>query len=66
MADPVQNLSQFRLAETDDGYLLEITGDAGGNLTLAASPEQVDAIIDALDALLSDEETAADEVDEED
>jgi hypothetical protein len=61
MTDTIQNLSQFSLAETDDGYLLEITGDAGGSLTLAASPKQIDAIIDALDALLSDEDDAVDD-----
>jgi hypothetical protein len=61
MAD-VQNLSQFTLAETPDGYLLEVEGDGGGSLSVAATPEQIDAIIDALDDLLSADEAAADEV----
>ena len=61
MTDAIQNLSQFNLAETDDGYLLEIVGDAGGKLTLAAAPEQLDAIIDALVALLEDEEADTDD-----
>ncbi|MES2860698.1 MAG: hypothetical protein V4701_04465 [Pseudomonadota bacterium] len=60
--DDIQTLTQFNLAETDDGYLLEIGGSDGGLLRVAASPEQIDAIIDALDALLSEDEAAVDEV----
>ncbi|CAN5147051.1 hypothetical protein BH09PSE1_BH09PSE1_21350 [soil metagenome] len=56
-----ETLSQFNLAETDDGYLLEIGGDGGSVLTLAASAEQIDAIIEALDALLSPDADAIDD-----
>ena len=59
--ETIQTLTQFNLAETDDGYLLEIGGDGGSLLRLAASPEQIDAIIEALDALLSDEDDAVDD-----
>lgn len=63
MADEkTQALSQFSLSETDDGYLIEIEGDGGGSLTVEATPEQLDAIIDALDALLSEADAEADEV----
>jgi cephalosporin-C deacetylase-like acetyl esterase len=58
MTKAIETLSQFNLAETDDGYLLEIGGSGGGSLTLAASAEQIDAIIEALDALLSDDDDA--------
>jgi hypothetical protein len=58
MTDAIQKLSQFNLAETDDGYLLEIGGDKGGLLTLEATAEQLDAIIEALDALLSADDDA--------
>lgn len=61
MAD-VQALSQFTLSETPDGYLIEIEGDGGGSIAVEASPEQLDAIIDALDDLLSEDEAAADEI----
>ncbi len=61
MAD-VQSLSQFTLSETPDGYLIEIEGDGGASIAVEASPEQLDAIIDALDDLLSEDEAAADEV----
>lgn len=63
MTDPdIQTLTQFNLAETEEGFLLEIGGDGGGLLRLAATPEQIDAIIDALDALLS-EDDAVEEAD---
>ena len=56
MADAhVQSLSQFTLSETPAGYLLEIEGDGGGSLAVEASPEQLDAIIDALADLLEDD-----------
>jgi len=60
----VETLSQFNLAETDDGYLLEIGGDGGSVLTLAATAEQIDAIIEALDALLSAEVDAVEDDEE--
>ena len=50
---PFETLSQFNLAETDDGYLLEIGGSGGSVLTLATTAEQIGAIIEALDALVS-------------
>ena len=63
MADEkTQALSQFSLSETDEVYLIEIEGDGGGSLTVEATPEQLDAIIDALDALLSEDDAEADEV----
>lgn len=61
MADVIQKLSQFNLAETDTGYVLEIGGDKGGLLTVEATAEQLDAIIEALDALLSADEDAAED-----
>ena len=63
MTDAVETLSLFNLAETDDGYLLEIGGSDGAVLRVAASAEQIDAIIEALDALLSDDDDAVDETD---
>lgn len=61
-----EKLTQFALSETDEGYLLQIEGDQGGTLTLETSPEQIDAIIDALDALLSEDDAEIDAVDDED
>lgn len=65
-ADQVQNLGQFTLSETPDGYLIEVEGDGGGSIRVEASPEQLDAIIEALDELLSEDEGAVDEVDDAD
>ncbi|WP_309627749.1 hypothetical protein [Brevundimonas sp.] len=63
MAETIPTLTQFNLAESDDGYLLEIGGSDGTLLRVAASAEQIDAIIEALDALLSDDDDAVDETD---
>lgn len=56
MTSPIESLSQFNLAETDDGFLLEIGGSGGSLLTVSASVEQIEAIIGALDALISADE----------
>ena len=61
MAEP-RPLEQFRLEETDAGYLITVEAKGGEALSVEASPEQLDAIIDALDDLLSDD----DELDLED
>ena len=61
MAEDIPTLTQFNLAESDDGYLLEIGGSDGTVLRVAASAEQIDAIIEALDALISVEDEAMDE-----
>jgi len=67
MADQdVQNLSQFILSETPDGYLIEIEGDGGGKLALATTPDQLDAIIEALDDLLSEDDSIDEVEDDED
>ena len=60
----VPTLTQFNLAETDDGYLLEVGGSDGSVVRVAASAEQIDAIIEALDALLSDEDDALDDIED--
>lgn len=65
MAD-VQPLSQFTLSETPDGYLIEIEAEGGQSLAVSATIEQIDAIIEALDQLLSEDDADADEIDEAD
>ncbi len=64
--DDIQSLTQFNFAETEGGYLLEIGGSDGSLLRVAATPEQIDAIIDALDTLLSEDDAAVDAVDDAD
>lgn len=61
MAASIPTLTQFNLAETDDGYLLEVDGSDGSTVQVQASAEQIDAIIEALDALLSDEDDAVED-----
>jgi hypothetical protein len=55
MPDP-RPLEQFRLEETEAGYLITIQAKGGEPMAVEASPEQIDAIIDALDDLLSDDD----------
>lgn len=57
-------LERFRLEETDAGYLITIEAQGGDALAVEASPEQLDAIIDALDDLLSEDDELDDEEDE--
>ena len=66
MADTIPTLTQFNLAEGDEGYLLEVGGSDGSVVRVAATAEQIDAIIEALDALLSDEDDAIDDGADED
>lgn len=66
MAETIPALTQFNLAETDDGYVLEIGGSDGAVLQVAATAEQIDAIIEALDALLSDEDDEVEDLGEDD
>ena len=58
-------LEQFRLEETESGYLITIQAQGGDALAVEASPEQLDAIIDALDDLLSDEDLDFDDEEDE-
>ncbi|WP_417231311.1 hypothetical protein [Brevundimonas sp.] len=59
MAD-IPALTQFSLSENEDGYLLQLEAADGQAMTVSATPEQLDAIIDALVALLEDDEEDAD------
>lgn len=62
-----QNLERFTLEETDDGYLLSVGSDDGQAIEVAVSPDQLDAIIDALNDVLGDEDNEVfDEEDDED
>lgn len=65
MAEP-RLLEQFRLEETEAGYLITIEARGGEALAVEATPEQLDAIIDALDDLLSDDDALDFDKEEED
>jgi hypothetical protein len=47
-----KNLERFSFEETDEGYLLTVGAESGEALQLAVSPDQMDAIIDALNDVL--------------
>ncbi len=53
-----QNLDQITISELPEGFLFEITGDQGGALNVQLSAEQLDALIEALDQLLADNDDA--------
>ena len=48
----IKNLERFAFEETDEGYLLTIGAEGGEALQLAVTPDQMDAIIDALNDVL--------------
>lgn len=59
----VAKLSEFRLEETDEGYVLTVAAESGPSVTVEITPDQMDAIIESLDDMLSEEEADFDEVD---
>lgn len=52
----VTKLERFTLEEADDGYLLHIGSDDGQAMQVTVTAEQLDAILDALNEALSDED----------
>lgn len=60
MAD-LKKLEQFVLEETEEGYSIHLVAEGGAQLAVEVSPEQMDAIIDALDDLLSEDDADLDE-----
>jgi hypothetical protein len=60
-------LEELILEETADGYLITIRAEGGETLTVEASVEQLDAIVEALDDMLSDDDAFEDDdLDDED
>jgi hypothetical protein len=57
MEDPrMRQLANFTISVREQDFVLHLEDEAGESLDFAASPEQLDAVIDALDELLSDDE----------
>ncbi len=52
----MRQLAKFAISVRESDFVLHLEDDAGEALDFAASPEQLDAVIDALDELLSDED----------
>ena len=49
-------LERFEFEETEEGYLLTVGAEGGESLTLEVTPDQMDAIIDALNDVLGADE----------
>lgn len=52
----MRQLARFAISVRADDFVLHLEDDAGERMDFAASPEQLDAVIDALDELLSENE----------
>jgi hypothetical protein len=60
MAQP-KPLERFEFEETDEGYLLTVAGAGGEPVALEVTPDQMDAIIDALNEVLGGDDDFEDE-----
>lgn len=62
----MQQLAKFSISVREEDFVLHLVDDVGQAHDFAASPEQLDAVIDALDELLAENEEDLFEVDDED
>jgi hypothetical protein len=61
----MKQLARFAISVREEDFVLHLEDDSGETMEFAASPEQLDAVIDALDDLLSENEEDLFEVEEE-
>jgi hypothetical protein len=54
----IKNLERFTLEETDEGYALTVGAEGGQSVEVAVTPDQMDAIIDALNDVLGADDEA--------
>ena len=52
----MRQLARFAISVRADDFILHLEDEAGEKLDFSATPEQLDAVIDALDELLSENE----------
>jgi hypothetical protein len=52
----MRQLAKFSISVRETDFVLHLEDDAGQALDFAASPEQLDSVIDAIDELLSEDE----------
>jgi hypothetical protein len=52
----MRQLAKFSISVRERDFVLHFEDDAGQAMAFAASPEQLDAVIDALDDLFSEDE----------
>ena len=60
----MRQLKRFSITVREEDFVLHLEDDTGEAVEFAASPEQLDTVIDALDELLSDNEEEFFEVDD--
>jgi len=61
----MRQLAKFSISVRAEDFVLHLVDDAGEATDFAASPEQLDAVIDALDELLAENEEDLFEVDDD-
>ncbi|HEY8570979.1 hypothetical protein [Phenylobacterium sp.] len=61
----MRQLAKFSITVREEDFVLHLADDSGETIEFAASPEQLDAVIDALDELLSENEEDLFEVEDE-
>ncbi|MBL8773998.1 MAG: hypothetical protein JNK30_21610 [Phenylobacterium sp.] len=61
----MNSLAKFEITPRDGDFLLRFEDDEGGAVSLTLTAEQLDALIDAADELLDEDDTAF-EADEDD
>jgi hypothetical protein len=62
----MRQLAKFSISIREEDFVLHLEDDAGDKVDFAASPEQLDAVIDALDELLAEAEEDVFEVEDDD
>jgi len=62
---PMRQLAKFSISVREQDFVLHLEDDTGQAMDFAASPEQLDTVIDALDELLSEDEEELFEVEAE-
>ena len=61
----MRQLARFSISVREEDFVLHLEDDSGETTEFAASPEQLDAVIDALDDLLSENEEDLFEVEDD-
>ncbi|WP_041373451.1 hypothetical protein [Phenylobacterium zucineum] len=61
----MRQLTKFAISVREEDFVLHLEADGGETIEFATSPEQLDAIIDALDELLSEVEEDVFEVEDD-
>jgi lipase chaperone LimK len=54
----MRQLSRFAISVRADDFVLHLQDEAGEKMDFVATPDQLDAVIDALDEMLSENEEA--------